>query len=54
MDANSIPALEQLRTALDEEGALTDPAALTDAGINRIVGLAYQANAELNADLTQA
>ena len=54
MDANSIPALEQLRTTLDEEGVLTDPAALTDAAIDRIVGLAYQANAELTTDLTQA
>jgi len=42
-------AMEQLRTALEEEGVVTDPAQLTDDAIARITELAYRAAAALEA-----
>ena len=48
--AENTTAMDQLRTALDEAGAVTRPAAMTDGDIARITQLAHEASAELKAN----
>jgi len=51
--SDATTAMQQLRTALEDAGVVTDPAAMTDTDIARITELAHQAHAALESDRNQ-